>query len=519
MIWAKIDTAPPDTAVLRLPGELAAQARAVARVKCGGVETMATAESASPDGGGDGTFERPLRLLLPGRLLKRLCLPTSPVYRVRVEGNALLIGPVTGLLLGGQTHRYTPEHMRKYSDRLGVYPQLGGLVCAFSPEAVDWQRGTACGLFFNVETGEWEYGCFPLPDVVYRRDFHVNPALVRKLSDRLGGRLFNSCRFTKFELYDFIGTDEKLAPFIPPTEQVFDSEQLMDFIARHPKSILKPVDLSRGRGIAVVEKEAEGGGYLVTDYRTREPVCLPMEDAGALATFFEENPAFFEKYIVQRCLPLANISGMRYDVRVVMQKHPDKSWGCSGIECRVSAPDCHLTNISRGGFALTLHEALRRSFASGWEGIPARIDALCRRFCARMEETGEHFAEFGMDIAVDTDKNLWLIEANVFPSFKGFRATDYPTYLSIRYAPLLYALSLTPFADAPGAQSIAGSPPEGKTEEMAGETAAPPDAVPDETPETTADSRPASPAAPEQNDEGPPDGPEAGKVAAETWLI
>ncbi|MDR3644638.1 MAG: YheC/YheD family protein, partial [Clostridia bacterium] len=61
--------------------------------------------------------------------------------------------------------------------------------------------------------------------------------------------------------------------------------------------------------------------------------------------------------------------------------------------------------------------------------------------------TGEHFAEFGMDIAVDRQKKLWLIEANVFPSFKGFKKTDRETYLSIRYQPLLYALSLTEFGE------------------------------------------------------------------------
>jgi glutathione synthase/RimK-type ligase-like ATP-grasp enzyme len=64
-----------------------------------------------------------------------------------------------------------------------------------------------------------------------------------------------------------------------------------------------------------------------------------------------------------------------------------------------------------------------------------------------MDASGEHFAEFGIDIAIDTNKNLWLIEANVFPSFKGFKKMDRDTYLSIRYMPILYALSLTQFGE------------------------------------------------------------------------
>jgi hypothetical protein len=64
-----------------------------------------------------------------------------------------------------------------------------------------------------------------------------------------------------------------------------------------------------------------------------------------------------------------------------------------------------------------------------------------------MDQMGHHFAEFGLDIAVDENKAIWLIEANVFPSFKGFKKMDRNTYLAIRYMPLQYALSLTEFGN------------------------------------------------------------------------
>ena len=77
----------------------------------------------------------------------------------------------------------------------------------------------------------------------------------------------------------------------------------------------------------------------------------------------------------------------------------------------------------------------------------SRSTNSARNFCLYMDTFGEHFAEFGLDIAIDTDKRLWLIEANVFPSFKGFKKMDLETYLSIRYTPLLYAASLTQFGE------------------------------------------------------------------------
>jgi hypothetical protein len=130
-----------------------------------------------------------------------------------------------------------------------------------------------------------------------------------------------------------------------------------------------------------------------------------------------------------------------------MQKHKGNVWDCTGIECRVSCKDSHITNISRGGYALTLQEALEQSFIKDYELLPAKINDFCQKFCINMDKMNHHFAEFGIDIAVDVDKNIWLIEANVFPSFKGFKVIDRKTYLTIRYNPLLYALSLTQFGE------------------------------------------------------------------------
>lgn len=176
------------------------------------------------------------------------------------------------------------------------------------------------------------------------------------------------------------------------------------------------------------------------------------KEAKALERFFKSNEGFYDKYLIQRCIPLATIGRSLFDIRVVMQKKDKESWICTGIECRVSSPGNQITNISRGGYALELPEALRLAYQD--ESVIAmlteRIHEYCLKFCKHMDTMNQHFAEFGIDIALDTDKNLWLIEANVFPSFKGFKKMDYNTYLTIRYTPLLYALSLTEFNDDTG---------------------------------------------------------------------
>ncbi|MDP4182173.1 MAG: YheC/YheD family protein [Bacillota bacterium] len=389
------------------------------------------------------SYENPSIIGISDKLKEKLYIPEILTYRIVIDGSAISIGPVIGLLLGIHTHRYNPKHMKKYSDRFGIYEKVGGLIYAFSPKSVNWKKKIAYGLFYNTTTAEWEYGCFPLPEVIYRRDFHSSPKLVKKLIKFTSNKFFNSHRFTKFELYNYISKNSELIGYLPPTQLTQNFEQVKKFIDANTRIILKPVDLSRGRGICIIEKIDTV--YKITDYRFKEPTVSTFKDAQSLENFFNINQSLFNKYLIQKYLSLARIGKSLFDIRVVMQKNKEKLWRCSGIECRVSSDDSHLTNISRGGYALRLDDALNKAFGSDYETIPDKINSFCAKFCEYMDLMGEHFSEFGIDIAVDTNKNLWLIEANVFPSFKGFKKIDRQTYLAIRYEPFLYALSLTKF--------------------------------------------------------------------------
>ncbi len=388
------------------------------------------------------TYDDPGIIGISIGLRNKLLIPEMLTYRICVERNAISIGPVIGLLLGNNIYKYSPRHMEKYSDRFGIYDKIGGLIYAFSPKTINWKERIAFGLYYDSLSHSWDYGYFPLPEVIYRRDFHSNPNDIKRLIRETGGRLFNSCRFTKFELYEYIDKNEELRDFLPPTQLTHDFDQIISFIDKHVRAILKPIDLSRGRGILIIEKE--GDNYKVTDYRLVLPVVETYK-ISELREFFDQNNNLFNKYILQKFLSLATIDSCPFDIRVVMQKNADRTWQCSGIECRVSKNGSHITNISRGGYALTIDEAIRRSFREQSTSFHEGILQFCGKFCDYMNKSGNHYSEFGIDVALDVDQNLWLIEANVFPSFKGFKKIDLQAYFNIRYTPFLYALSLTKF--------------------------------------------------------------------------
>lgn len=395
--------------------------------------------------GGD-NYDNPMKIIISSKLVDKLKIQPEVTYQMKIEGRKIAIGPIIGLLLGPHDYLYSPEHMRKYSDRFGIYKEIGGLIYAFSERTIDWKNSTIYGLFYNWKNKKWEYGTFPIPAAIYRRDFHSRNETIEKLMEATSGRMFNSWRFGKFYLYKHIKKSRTLIEYLPETEVTEDYRQVKRFIDNVGNVILKPIYLSRGRGICIICKEEEG--YKISDYRYRQVKELFIENSEKLKEFLITNKDFFDNYLIQRYLQLAKVDGAPFDIRVVMQKNVEEKWQCSGVECRVAAKKSLITNISRGGYALTLNEALERAFdleEEKREKMKGAIYDICLNLCKSLDRLNHHFAEFGIDIALDEEGKPWIIEANVFPSFKGFKKMDYDTYLGIRYTPMLYAAHLAGF--------------------------------------------------------------------------
>lgn len=391
-------------------------------------------------------FNHPITVGLSDNVVNKLNIVKSLTYQMKYKKDAVMIGPVIGLLLGNQNDRYSPFHMVKYSDRKGAYDRVGGLIYAFSPKSIDWGNELVYGLYYHNPSGLWKYGHFPFPCSIYRRDFHSDEEDISKLMDITKGRMFNSWRFSKLFLYEYLSKNGELSKFLPATGRVVSYEQIKDFIDKYKDVILKPANLSRGRGICIIRKDKDS--FRIYDYRGREAEERALENEEALKEFFDDNEDLFDDYIIQKCLSLAKIDGRLFDIRIVMQKDTPLDWKKSGIECRVAANGNLVTNISRGGYAVEIDEALDRAFHVSFgqrEELKKQLDDLCYKMCSCLDEIDQHFAEFGIDIAIDEDKKFWIIEVNVFPSFKGFARMNYETYLIIRHAPVLYASYLAGF--------------------------------------------------------------------------
>jgi glutathione synthase/RimK-type ligase-like ATP-grasp enzyme len=387
-------------------------------------------------------FENPAIFQMSQGTIEELLLHTSATYQMYYSDSTIHIGPVIGFLLGDQHFYYHHRRMKELTDAMGVYEQVGGLFVSFRYCSIDWNDKCIFGQFFNFISQKWEYGKLPIPSVVYRRGFNSRNNFVNQFKDEFNWTVFNDVRFDKWEFYNRIKDNEYLNPIIPETV-VLNLTNLITFLHRYKKVILKPKNLSRGRGISIIS-EKPNGWIEIHDHQLYNDFIIHQTQ---LEEYLRKGIYQQNEYIIQPYINLAKIDGRPWDIRVVMQKNGSNQWLCNGIECRLAPIGRMITNISNGGRALYLNEALELAFGTkvDIDQIEKEILSFSLEFCKIMDETGYHFAEFGLDLALDQQQHFWFIEANVRPAFKGFKELDKRIYQRICYEPILYSAQVAGF--------------------------------------------------------------------------
>lgn len=385
-------------------------------------------------------------IYMTNRLQKSLCIPQSQAYKVKWEKGKLEFGPVIGLLLGEQQYYFHHQNMKEYSDAMKRGIKAGGIIVAFKSCSIDWETQSIYGLYFNHETSRWDYSRLPIPTVIFRRAFNIQDEIVNKLTRLVGNKIFNTYRLSKWEMHQYLKEDEGLTHYLPKTDKLNDVN-LRYYLSVFNKVVIKPIDLSRGRGICIIEKLDDKMFSFKEYIDNTVPISFTLNFEDIIQYLLQKGWLGKDQYIIQQYIHLAKINQCPWDIRIVMQKAPNLKWKCSGIECRLAGSGGYLTNISQGGRALSITEAIKMTFGDHAPGVKMKNDLIniAKRFCQFMEKGNNQFGEFGLDFAIDESRNYWFIEANVRPTFNGFKQLDYNNYLHICSAPIFYAAAMAGF--------------------------------------------------------------------------
>jgi len=206
-----------------------------------------------------------------------------------------------------------------------------------------------------------------------------------------------------------------LYPHIPSTKWLTASDAL-HMLKSHSTVFLKPDGGSGGSGILKI-RNTSTGGYEIRYGKIRERV-----GKHSLYRTLRRYQKSSTQYIVQKGIHLGRYHGRVFDIRMYLQK-PRSEWGISGMAARIAPPHHYITNYTRGGKAVLLEKVLYPLFEGNTEKVNECIENLriiSMDIATTLNKRFKDIRELGIDLAVESSGQIWIIEANTRPQHKLF---------------------------------------------------------------------------------------------------
>lgn len=383
-------------------------------------------------------------LMVSKDVLETLMLPTSIKYQVKIDDNGIKIGPVIGLLAGKDSESLTKGRLKDLLNYCLIYPEVNGLILAFSLEDIDFEEKKVTGLYYdpNLEGKgmPWKKGTFPFPDSIFHRmDFSDDMRL--KLIESTDNKMFNSNYFNKWEFYKMVSKFEAFCPYIPETKLLSTIDEVDQILSNHGAAYLKPITGTLSRGIyKIISKDGfyevkdKQGGIVVKDASRKE------------ADEFIKGIVHRHRYLVQQAVNPIKVEGRHLDFRVIMQKDHTMIWKCTGIVAFIGAQGDICTNW---GYTAGFEELMAKQFNLSQQDIYKKkqeIIQACSTVCKVLDSAGDRYGDLGFDVIIDEASKVWILEANKrHYHHVALWNKDAQTYYDIKANIVKYAAALSGF--------------------------------------------------------------------------
>lgn len=201
-----------------------------------------------------------------------------------------------------------------------------------------------------------------------------------------------------------------------PATHIFSKQTFFRYLNRYSSVFVKPVYGSFGKGVMKISR-------LDNRYQLR---------FGTKSFMFQNQSQIFNavnkltgghKYLIQRAINLISIRKRPVDFRVLLLK-PGRTWQYMGTIGKVAAPRKVVTNFSNGGQAIALKQALQRGAGvshARFLSLRKQISSLGLQVSRVFNRSYKNVRKMGIDIAIDSNQNLWILEINTNPRFQLFR--------------------------------------------------------------------------------------------------
>lgn len=398
-------------------------------------------------------------------------LETFP-YEVKIENGGLRIGPVIAFVVKKKMKNLTQSVLKEYMEYFSNYDQIKGLVYICAADSFDISRQKVTGYAFKPHHKDsFQYGIYPIPDVIYRRT-KLDKRTLKFINDSTNAKVFNEYVFNKWELYSLLKSRVDILKHLPNTRRLQSTDDLQTMLNSYQQVFVKPVKGSLGKGIIKVKKVGNNFRFdfpLMEDStkfikylfrNTQEKKMLLKKLKSQKYILYRKQMSVQESreiinllkkrdYIIQQAVHMKKADNRCIDFRVIMQKDYHCKWNCNGIIARIGKKNSVISNFTLDGYALNGYEALIRLFGMTNEEAKEKVQEviqLCQDTCLELERK-YIYGDLGFDVSIDEQDNIWILEVNKFHfhDYPIFALHDKKMYEKVVAAPLSYAKALARF--------------------------------------------------------------------------
>jgi len=342
----------------------------------------------------------------------------------RTGTRSLSIGPLIGVMLrkikSGPPEQLFGKNASFCTEITQACREYGAYVFFFTPEEIRADYSGIAG--WTLDGNVWAKRTMPIPNIVYNRltsrvleDSDKVQTFMKMVKSR-GTHIFNEKYLHKNEVFEALRREQQLTPSLPESHSLRSASTLHGMLSRHSTVFLKPIKGSLGRGILRVRRTQDGyqcdataaNGIRRQSFGTFEKLSKSLGHKIKSGTFQ-----------IQQGLQLVEVDGRPVDFRAVVQRGSTGEWSVTSIVARIAGNRTFVSNLARGGSLSTVADTLAKSNLPRHlqSAASAKLRSVAVDIAKGIEtQIQSHFAEFGVDLAVDTRGNVWLIEVNSKPS-------------------------------------------------------------------------------------------------------
>ncbi|GGE14310.1 hypothetical protein GCM10011571_14720 [Marinithermofilum abyssi] len=203
-----------------------------------------------------------------------------------------------------------------------------------------------------------------------------------------------------------------------PSTVLYSPEALERMMRQYGVLVLKPSGGMGGYGVIRIGPQKKGGYMAHVNQKVNT-----LKNAGSLAAMVRKiNSRSKTRYLVQKCVSLAQIGHQPFTVRTITQRKPGSPWVLTGWVAKTAGNGYFITNSRSGGGVHTVEQALTKSnVRRRRKHVLKELKEVSLLAARILGKDVPRLKEIGFDMGIDRNGRVWILEANLKPGFYAFR--------------------------------------------------------------------------------------------------